>query len=111
VYEPPADEKDGNNYIASTSAAVSQTVNPAALTISASRPIVVKGQPIPTITCYYDGLRGGDQNTAIPASGSTTAVTESPVGVYPTTCSGASDPDYAITYVNGTLTVMPAGSQ
>ena len=37
----------------------------------------------------------------------TTATASSPVGTYPITVSGAVDPDYAIRYVAGTLTIVP----
>src|SRR5439155_917971 len=42
---------------------------------------------------------------------STTATTTSPVGSYGITASGAADPDYAISYTSGTLTITyePAG--
>ena len=39
---------------------------------------------------------------------STAATSSSPVGTYASTCSGAVDGNYAITYVNGTTTVTPA---
>src|SRR6202012_160699 len=39
---------------------------------------------------------------------STTATSASPVGTYPTTASGAVDPNYTIVYHTGTMTVTPA---
>ena len=35
----------------------------------------------------------------------TTATSNSPVGTYPSSCSGASDPNYTISYVNGSVVV------
>jgi len=39
---------------------------------------------------------------------STTAATNSPIGPYPISVSGAASPNYTINYIPGTLTVLPS---
>jgi hypothetical protein len=53
----------------------------------------------------YSGLIPGDTTTATPPT--CTPIT---VGSYATTCSGASDPDYVISYVDGNVNVSPAAA-
>ncbi len=56
------------------------------------------------------GLQNGE-TVSVLGSGltcSTTATSSSGVGTYATSCSGAVDANYDITYVNGTTTVIPA---
>ena len=43
-----------------------------------------------------------------PPTCTTAAVSSSPVGTYPSTCSGAVDPNYTISYVSGSVQVNPA---
>ena len=63
------------------------------------------GEPIPSITALYTGLQYTDSAPATPPTCGTTADASSTAGDYPTTCSGASDPNYTISYVAGTLTI------
>ena len=86
----------------------SVSVLPAPLTVTASSPSVVYGAGVPAITPTYGGLVNGDTKPATPASCSTTASNSSKVGTYPSTCSGAADPNYTITYASGTVTITPA---
>ncbi len=93
-----------------TYAAGSVTVNPAPLTVTASSPSITYGAAPPTIKATYSGLVNGDTSSSLttqPAC-STTATASSGVGTYPSTCSGAADPNYTITYVAGTLTIGQA---
>ena len=88
------------------------TVGPAALTVTASSGPMTYGGTPPVITASYAGFVHGDgaaSLTAAPAC-STTATSASPAGSYPSSCSGAVDPDYAISYAGGTVTVGPAGT-
>jgi YVTN family beta-propeller protein len=88
------------------------TVSPAALTVTASGGSMTYGGPPPTITPSYTGFANGDSAaslTTAPAC-STTATPASPAGSYPSSCLGAADPDYAIGYATGTVTVAPAGT-
>jgi len=79
------------------------------LSIEAPSPTFTYGASIPTVfTPNYVGLVNGDTAPATPPTCTTTARTGSPVGTYPVTCSGASDPNYSITYLGGTLSIRPA---
>ncbi len=80
-------------------------ITQAALTITASSHSLSYGDPVPAITPIYSGLRAGDLAPATPPTCSTTATSTSPVGPYPSTCLGAVDPNYTISYVSGTVTI------
>src|SRR6185295_14530102 len=56
------------------------------------------------------GFVNGEDSSIVTGTltGSTTADTNSPVGNYPISVSGQSAPNYAINYVDGTLSVLPA---
>jgi hypothetical protein len=86
------------------------TVTAAGLVITASSGTMAYGGTVPTITPTYSGWAGSDSPSSLTtAPNCTTAVTNSShVGSYATTCSGAVDPNYTISYVNGTLAVTPA---
>ena len=88
-------------------ATVTATAKPT-LTITASSGTMVYGGTPPTITPSYSGLTGGATGPATPPTCSTTATSSSPVGSYPSSCSGAADPNYTIVYVNGSVSVTPA---
>lgn len=99
---------DTTSYNACTNT-VSLTVLPAALTVSANNKSKVYGASLPLLTASYSGFVNGDTpaSLATPASLSTTAAASSPVGTYPVVVSGATSPNYSISFVNGTLTVTP----
>jgi hypothetical protein len=96
------------NYDFPTLVAGTLRVTPAPLTIRADDLVRGVGQPNPPLTASYIGFVNGDgpSSLASPAVLSTTATACSPVGVYPITVSGAASPNYAITFVDGTLTVI-----
>jgi hypothetical protein len=97
------------SFLAST-ASGTVTVNPAPLTIAASSGSMVYGGPVLPVTPSYNGFVNGDTAASlstVPAC-TTTASSTSPVGTYASACSGAVDPNYAFTYVAGTVTVTPA---
>ncbi len=83
------------------------TVNPATLMITASSATVAYGTAPPSITAAYSGFVNSDDATSLttPPTCSTTATASSPVASYPSSCSGASDPNYIISYLNGTVQV------
>ena len=83
------------------------TISPTPLTITARSFENDYGTPI-TVAPIYTGLAGLDSQPATPPACGSTATLNSPVGVYPTTCSGAVDPDYTITYVAGQVTITQA---
>jgi hypothetical protein len=88
------------------------TVSKAALTVTASGGAMTYGAAPPAITASYRGFVHGDSAASLttrPAC-STTATSASPTGRYPSSCSGAADPDYAISYTPGTVTVAQAGT-
>jgi len=88
----------------------SLTITPAPLTITAnhaSRPV---NAPNPQFTASYAGFVGGETPAVLNGalSFSTPATQASPVGIYPITPYGQSSGNYAITYVDGDLTVSGA---
>jgi hypothetical protein len=85
------------------------TVTAVPLVITASSTSVTVGSAVPTITAGFSGFVNGDSSavlTTLPTC-STTYTTSSTVAgsPYPSSCSGAADPNYTITYVPGTVTV------
>jgi uncharacterized repeat protein (TIGR01451 family) len=99
-----------SNYSNSTGPCEPFTVGPAALTVTASSPQMTYGGSVPavgaTITGFVAGFGIGTLTTS--PSCSTTASRTSAVGQYDTSCTGAADPDYTISYKDGTLAVGPA---
>jgi hypothetical protein len=84
------------------------TVTPAPLTITASSPTITAGIT-PTITPSYSGFKNSDSasSLSLPPTCSTTATSASPPSppTYPSSCTGAADPNYAISFVSGAVTV------
>jgi sugar lactone lactonase YvrE len=83
------------------------TVQPAPLTITAGSATMRYGASVPTITPGYTGLAAGDTASALTSAAecSTIATPKSTVdgSPYATTCAGAADPNYSITYAAGSL--------
>jgi len=84
-------------------------VTPAALTITADNQTKQQGAPNPLLTVTYSGFVNNNtaDDLSSPPVVETTALTSSDPGTYPITVSGAVDPNYTITYVSGTLTILP----
>jgi RHS repeat-associated protein len=84
-------------------------VTPAPLTITADDKTKDFGAPLPPLTATFRGLVNGDTpaSLTVPPTLSTTATATSPAGDYAITVGGATSPDYAITFVPGTLHVLP----
>ena len=112
----------GNPYAITASGAVNSdysisyvsatlTVTPVALTITADNQAKVYGAALPTLTASYSGFVNGDTVASLDTQPtlSTTATATSDIGTYAINASGASDPNYSISYVGGTLTVTAAG--
>lgn len=78
-----------------------------ALTITADDKEFVRGQALPALTATFAGLVNGDTaaSLATPVQLKTAATTSSTPGAYAITAGGASDPNYTISYVNGTIRV------
>jgi hypothetical protein len=88
-------------------------VTPAPLTITASSATVTYGATPPKITPSYSSFANGDTASSLTTQPtcSTTATKSSPLGQYPTTCSGAVDGNYTIAYLGGLLTVGPSAME
>jgi len=80
-------------------------VNTAPLSIAASSDSMTYGGSVPTITASYSGFVNGDSAATLttPPTCSTTASSSSPVGTYASSCSGAVDSNYTITYAPGAV--------
>jgi|GEM_PF-1210982 len=85
------------------------SVTPAPLTITAASLSKIQGSANPTLTISYSGFMNGDTKNSLTTQPTitTTADTDSPEGSYPITPGNASDPDYTINYIPGTLTINP----
>ena len=99
---------DSNYSITYTSGTVA--VGAAQLVITASSSSTTYGSDPPAVTPLYKGFENGDTAASLstPPTCSTTDASSSPVGSYPTSCSGAVDPNYTISYSNGSVQVDPA---
>ncbi len=86
------------------------TINRANLTVRAVNTSKVYGAAVPTLTYTFTGLVNGDTEASLdtPVAISTPGSANSPVGTYAIVPTGASDPNYTVTFVNGTLTVTKA---
>ena len=95
-------------------AAGTLTVTAAPLTITADNKTKVYGAALPTFTASYNGFVNGDTSGSLTTQPtlSTTATAASDVSgsPYAITASGAADPDYGISYVAGSLTVVKSGT-
>lgn len=83
------------------------TVSAVPLTITASSATMTYGGAVPTITPSYAGFVNGDTAASLttPPTCSTTATNHSAVGNYASSCSGAVDANYTISYTPGSVTV------
>jgi len=88
-------------------------IDPAPLTITANNENKTYGANNPNLTLAYSGfVNNEDASTLMPQpTVSTSAITSSPVGKYPINVSGAGGSNYAITYIPGTLTILPVNIQ
>lgn len=87
------------------------TVDKAPLTVNAPSPTAQYGNVPQTFTPTYAGLANGQTAPSTPATCTSSETNASPPGTYPNTitCSGASDPNYNISYgPAGTLTIVKA---
>ena len=84
------------------------SVGKAVLTVTAPTVTKVQGTDNPTLTPSYGGFATGDDANSLTTNPtcSTTATTDSPLGTYPVTCTGATADNYSFDYVAGTLRVL-----
>jgi hypothetical protein len=102
-----ASQAGNASYNAAPAVDQSIVIDPAPLSISADNKIKFINTANPVLTASYDGLVYGESASVldIQVSLATTAATDSPIGNYPITASGAVNPNYTITFTQGTLTV------
>ena len=90
----------------------SVTVSQAPLTVTASSGTMTYGGTPFSVTAIYGGFKNGDTASSLtpqPSCSTTATATSAPSPPsYPSTCSGAADPNYAIAYVAGSVTVHKA---
>jgi Concanavalin A-like lectin/glucanases superfamily/Bacterial Ig-like domain (group 3)/MBG domain (YGX type) len=88
------------------------TVTQAVLTVAADNKTMTSGSPVPTLTAHLTGFVNGDTANVVSGSPSlsTTATNTSPGGTYPITVGQGTllAANYTFSFVNGSLTVMPA---
>jgi len=106
---------DGASLTSGGDLSGNQDVTPAPLVVTASSTAMTYGGSVPTIAAGYSGFVNDDSaaSLSVAPTCSTTATDTSPVSgsPYPSSCSGAIDPNYAISFVGGAVTVNPAVSQ
>jgi hypothetical protein len=106
-----ASQSGDSKYAAAQPVTRSFSVSPAQLIITAASLTVGYGDAVPAITASYSGFVNGDNSASLTAGPAcnTTYTPTSPIGsTFPTSCSGAADPNYSIQYVAGTLSVNGA---
>ncbi len=99
--------QEGNGDYLPFSRDYTLTVQKAELTIKANNCIKNVGEGNPELTVTYDGFKYDDNESSLIKQPvvTTTATTNSSVGTYPITASGAESDNYEFIYVAGTLTV------
>jgi sugar lactone lactonase YvrE len=88
---------------------VTLIVNKVPLTITAQNASRAYGAANPGFSATYSGFVNGENKSALAGSLQITSVANasSPAGTYPIVPSGHTSNNYAISYVNGTLTITP----
>ncbi len=83
------------------------TIDKAPLTVTANNAVKILGAPNPTFSVSYSGFVLGQNSSVLGGTltFTTPATQTSTVGNYPVTPSGLTSNNYAITYVNGTLSI------
>ncbi|MGA2175973.1 MAG: MBG domain-containing protein [Verrucomicrobiota bacterium] len=88
------------------------TVGKALLTVTADNQVRLYGQSNPAFTVHYSGFVDGDQENVLSGAPALTTVadTNTPVGTYDivATHGNLTATNYALSFVNGTLTINPA---
>jgi hypothetical protein len=97
------------NYASIPTPVLTETIVRAPLLVVANSSARVYGQPNFLLTASYYGFVNGDTPASLtsPAVVATLANQFSPVGTYGIAAAGATSPNYAITFLAGTLTVLP----
>ncbi len=104
----------GDTDHASSNGSATFVITPQPLVITADSKTKIYGTLNPPLTATFTGLVGSDTPATFaiapntPPFLATTASAASSVGNYPITVSGATDPNYSISFVPGTLSVTQA---
>jgi hypothetical protein len=95
------------DFVASGPATRTLHVNQATLTVTADDQTRAMGSSNPAFTAHFSGFVNGDGLGSLGGTltFATPAVATSPAGTYAITPAGLTSANYAITYVNGTLTI------
>jgi hypothetical protein len=103
------DGNSGLNYAVSSNTAAG-TINPATLTVTAADATREAGAADPAFTASFDGFVAAEDTAALAGSlvFSTDATAASGAGTYAITPAGLSSGNYAIAFVEGTLTITGA---
>ena len=84
------------------------TIAQAPLTVGVQDVTITEGDAIPSFTLTYSGFKNGDTESnafTMKPTATTTATSSSTPGTYPITVSGGTATNYALTYMQGTLTI------
>lgn len=93
-------------FVQAPANATALTITPAPLTITADNKSRTAGTANPPLTATYTGFVNGQTSAIVSGlSLTTTAGLASPIGSYPIVASGATAPNYSITFVDGLLAV------
>jgi hypothetical protein len=101
----------GDGYADAASVTKTVTVAAAPLTITASSATMTQGGTVPIITPSYSGFVNHDSVSSLTTKPNcyTAAQSSSLPANYSSICSAAADPNYAISYINGLVTVTASG--
>jgi hypothetical protein len=96
------------NFQASSSTPVTFTIAPASLIITADNQTMIQGAALPLLSVHYAGFVNGDTAASLSLlpTVTTSAAASSVPGAYGIFVTGAVDPNYTITFVPGTLTII-----
>ncbi|WP_235324511.1 YDG domain-containing protein [Pedobacter lusitanus] len=102
---------DAGNYVLAVTNLSSSNgvITPQVLTVTADNKEMIQGTAVPPLTVTYNGFVNGETTNVFTTATtiSTTASSSSLAGNYPVTVSATAAANYAVTFVNGVLTVKP----
>jgi MBG domain (YGX type)/YDG domain len=96
------------NYTVANPVTTTATINAKAVDVTADDQTTTSGSDDPVFTFHLSDLADGDSLTGV-SCGVSGAHTDA--GTYPISCMGNTNTNYAASYVDGTLTVLPAGPE
>lgn len=103
--------KGDGNHNDTAPQSISVSIGKAKLTVKANDLSINEGSPVPTYTASYSGFVNGETETDLSGKLTFTCdyTTSSKPGTYDIKPSGLTSDNYAITFQNGTLTVVAVG--